>query len=63
MKTLELNQMENLQGGGDCDELALGLGGAAAIIGFSAWWTGFGAGISLAVATASYLVTLACADQ
>jgi|SaaInlStandDraft_1057018.scaffolds.fasta_scaffold354232_2 hypothetical protein len=53
MKTLELNQMENLQGGGDvltdsasCNALSDGITGAATVIGFASWWTGAGAGLA-----------------
>ncbi len=59
MKTLELNQME-LVNGGTCQELADGISGAAVVIGFASWWSGFGAGIAVVVGAVGFGVSLAC---
>ena len=63
MKILELNQMENLQGGDQCSDLADGLGGSALIFGFASWWTGVGAGIALTIGAAAYALALYCDSQ
>jgi len=60
MKTMNLNEMENVLGGDvQCDGLSAGLGGAALIFGVSSWWTGVGAGIALAISAAAYAADLA----
>ena len=52
--------MENVLGGDvQCNGLSEGLGGAALIIGVSAWWTGVGGGIALAISAAAYAADLA----
>ncbi|WP_340075579.1 hypothetical protein [Leptobacterium sp. I13] len=54
MKTLDLNRMENLQGGDvECDGMSAALGGAATIFGAASWWSGVGAGISVVLGVAS----------
>ena len=69
MKKLNLNQMENLQGGGKgdiledkeaCEGFAIGLGGASAIIGAASWWTGAGGGAAVVVGIASFGMSLYC---
>ncbi|WP_350284258.1 hypothetical protein [uncultured Croceitalea sp.] len=59
MKTLELHQMENVEGGYECSGLAAGLKGAGYIFSVSAWWTGAGGGIGLALVTAGYIAQAA----
>lgn len=60
IKTLELKQMELVNGGTACTDLAHGISGAAVVIGFAAWWSGFGAGIALVVGAVGYAVSLSC---
>ncbi|MDC6385952.1 hypothetical protein PP180_11285 [Muricauda sp. SK9] len=60
MRTMNFNEMENVQGGRvECDGLSEGLGGAALIFGVASWWTGVGAGIALAISAAAYAADLA----
>ena len=67
MKNLELTQMTSIHGFGnpltdqtDCQNLALGLGGASLIFGAAAWWTGVGGGLALAGSVAAYAYGAYC---
>ncbi len=67
MKKLELNQMENFQGGANpfydsaaCGRLSAGLDGAAMIFGAASWWTGAGAGFAMGMAGAAYILSNYC---
>ena len=52
--------MESVQGG-TCEGLALGLSGAAVIIGTASWWSGIGAGIATVVGIAAFATDVYCA--
>jgi len=48
--------MDKIEGGEvHCDGLSAGLKGAGYIFSVSAWWTGAGGGIGLALVTAGYI--------
>ncbi len=67
MKNLELNQMEMTYGGADilkdgeaCSEFALGVSGAAVMIGVASWWTGVGAGAAAIMSIGSFALSAYC---
>ncbi|WP_454980906.1 hypothetical protein [Capnocytophaga haemolytica] len=58
MKRLNLQQMENVQGGYNCVGLSKGLKGAATIMSIATAVTGFGAVISASVFAAGFTAEL-----
>lgn len=59
MKELNLIEMEQIEGGYECNGLSAALGGVGVIIGVSSWWTGAGAGLSAIVGAAAFGAYLA----
>ncbi len=61
MKTLEFEQMENLTAGkNSCEQLTDGISGAALIIGYTSWYSGWGAGIALGLGAVGYIGGMFC---
>jgi hypothetical protein len=60
MRELGLTEMEQIEGGYECQGLGAGLGGAAVIIGVSAWWTGVGTIIPAVLGVAAIVANYYC---